>query len=294
MEVYERPDIPPRNEVDRTGEVRTPNVMTDEEIARMRPGVANAVRSLRERMPAIRPNGIFQHPADWTQEELDFIADGLKMNVPIYTIAKMVHCEKHCLSRLIRNTPELLELKNEQHENILDEAEYQADRLAKQGNASMVMYILGTLGRKRGWSQQGDVGEADGSAPSRIVMGVIPDEDVKTAEAVVASKRAPGEKDPNAINSLLVDPVQMQAVKDVVAEGVKEEMKRAGLGETIEVQGKSSSPYAGESVADAAAHEGYDQYASMGGFGNYGGFGGDDGFGMADPFGDGANSMFAQ
>ena len=290
MDSYVRPDVPPRNEIDRTGEVRTPQVISDEELSRMRPGVASAVRSLRERMPSLRPEGIFQHPADWTQEEIDFIADSLKMNVPLYTIAKMVHCEKHCLSRLIKRTPELLELKNEQHENILDEAEYQADRLAKQGNASIVMYILQTLGRKRGWSQQGDVGEGDGSAPSRIVMGVIPDEEVRAADGVVASKRAPGEKDPNAVNNLnlLTDPVAMQAVKDVVSEGVKEEVRKAGLGETIEVAGSSPSPYGGESVADSADREGYDRYANMGGFGEYGGFSPDD------PFGDGANSMFAQ
>lgn len=281
MAAFDGVDVPPQNMVDRTGEREL-----DEMERTLKPAVAEKVRTLRERRPSIRPNGIFHHPKDWTQEEMDFIADSLKANVPIYTIAKLVHCEKHTLSRLIKHTPELLELKNDQHENILDEAEYQADRLAKAGNASIIMYILQTLGRKRGWSTQDMPSEGGGEATSRIVMGEIPLEEVKRANETVASKRAPGEADPNDVNNILTDPVKLQAVKDVVSEEVSAQMKKNGM-DAIDVEGRSSSPLGeGESVVDMERRMSVDQYSNMGG-----GFDG----GMGDdPFADGANSMFFQ
>ena len=55
----------------------------------MKPRVAAAVQSLRDRRPPLRAKGIFRHPSDWEQEEIDFIVDALKQHVPIYTIAEI-------------------------------------------------------------------------------------------------------------------------------------------------------------------------------------------------------------
>ena len=48
--------------------------------------VAAAVREARRHAPPLRGNGIFQHPVDWTQEEMDFIVDSLKNNDFHFTI----------------------------------------------------------------------------------------------------------------------------------------------------------------------------------------------------------------
>ena len=279
---------PKRNTLDRTGE----RTVSEEGMAEMKPTVAGAVRRLRDKMPPVRPNGIFRHPSDWTQQELDFIADCLKQNIPIYTIANMVHCEKHTLSTLIAGNPELNRLKLEKYENLLDEAEYQADRLMKQGNSSLVMYVLQTLGRKRGWTTE-DAGKGSGDEKSRIVMGLIPDEDVEQAEAQVEETR---KSDPNPAERMvaaMTDPATMAAVEGIVKEEVAkkvEEMKP----EAIEVEGTASRPpyesgRSTESLTDLAEQSDFQEYGATG-IGPVNPSMGAD----LDPWADGANSMFFQ
>lgn len=282
---YEQPSaVPKRNTLDRTGE----RTISEEGLAEMKPSVARAVRSLRDRMPAVRPNGIFRHPANWTQEEIDFIADCLKQNVPIYTIANMVHCEKHTLSTMIAKNPELNQLKLEKYENLLDEAEYQADRLMKQGNSSLVIYVLQTLGRKRGWSSE-DTGGGDKDEGSRIVMGLIPDEEIEKAEAEINAIR---KSDPNPAERMvqtMTDPATMAAMEGMVKEEVDRRMN------VVEADGVSVSPVdehpaaEGESVTDLAEQQDFDRYGAMGIGPTNPGMGTD-----PDPWADGANSMFFQ
>ena len=238
----------------------------------MKPRVATAVQGLRERMPNIRPNGVFRHPPDWTQEELDFIADCLKQNVPLYTIANMVHCERSCLSRLIKKTPELAELKENQHENILDEAEYQADRLAKSGNASIVMFILQTLGKKRGWSTT-DMESGNKDDDSRIVMGVIPDADVKKANEDIQKIREETEKKMNP-GGVMTDPMAMAAIEETVKTEVAEQIK-ASTPKAIDVGDvKVSEPPYSEGYGDGGYSGNYEI--------------------DSDPWAAGADSMFSQ
>lgn len=268
---------------DRTGE----QTISDDAISRMRPTVASAVRSLRERMPALRPNGIFRHPPDWTKEEMDFIADSLKMNVPIYTIANMVHCEQHTLSALISRTPELRRLKEQKYENLLEEAEYQADRLMKQGNPSVVIYVLQTLGRKKGWAAD-DAGGGTGDDGSRIVMGLIPQEAVEEAEREAESIRK-ADPSPNPAGAI-TDPVALAAIEGAVKTEVAR--KSAELSpETIEVEGTASAPAyeeRGASVVELAEQSDFSQYGATG-FGAVNpAMGGDD------PWASGADSMFFQ
>ncbi|MGN0130715.1 MAG: hypothetical protein ACI4CE_07505 [Methanomethylophilus alvi] len=282
---YEQPSaVPKRNTLDRTGE----RTVSEEGLAEMRPSVARAVRSLRDRMPAVRPNGIFRHPSDWTQEEIDFIADCLKQNIPIYTIANMVHCEKHTLSTMIAKNPELNQLKLEKYENLLDEAEYQADRLMKQGNSSLVIYVLQTLGRKRGWTTE-DTGSGDRDERSRIVMGLIPKEDVEKAEAEVREVRR---ADPNPAERMvqtMTDPATMAAMEGMVNEEVDRRMN------VVEAEAVSVSPTAGhpdtesETVTDLVEQQDAAQYGAIGAGTANQGMGTE-----PDPWADGADSMFFQ
>ena len=281
---YENPSpVPKRNTLDRTGE----RTISEEGLAEMKPSVARAVRSLRDRMPSVRPNGIFRHPSDWTEEEVAFIADCLKQNIPIYTIANMVHCEKHTLSTMIAKNPELNQLKLEKYENLLDEAEYQADRLMKQGNSSLVIYVLQTLGRKRGWTTE-DTGNGGKDEGSRIVMGLIPDEDVEKAENTIREVK---KNDPNPAERMtkaMTDPTTMAAMEGMVKEEVDRRMN------VVEAEATSKSPLeerraSGESVTDIAEQQDFSQYGATGIGPANADMGAD-----PDPWAEGADSMFFQ
>lgn len=232
------------------------NPLGDADNPLMRPSVARAVREMRSQAPMRAANGIFKHPSECTEEEYNFIADCLKRNIPLYTIAGMIHCERSFLSRYIHKHPELLELKEEQGENIVDEAEYQLDRLNRAGNASTIIFTLQTKGRKRGWTTEDIAGGEGGSEQPRIVMGVIPDEAVKAAEEeiekVVGPKQNPG--------GVMTDPMAIAAmeqmgkeVKEYVDNAIEDAKPKAVDADSVEIGG---APYAGEGAVDAGMEYG--------------------------------------
>lgn len=124
-----------------------------------------------------RPEGIFNHPSDFTQAEDENIAKGLLAHLPLYVMATKMNCCKRLLSNHIKQTPWLAELLNQRDENILETAEYQAYRLADAGNPSMIMFILERKGKHRGWGVQDE--EDGGNEEGGIFMGLIPDEDIE-------------------------------------------------------------------------------------------------------------------
>lgn len=124
-----------------------------------------------------RPNGLFNHPSDFTQEEDENIAKGLMAHLPLYVMAAKMNCCKRTLSNHIKETPWLAELLQQRDENILETAEYQAYRLADAGNPSMIMFILERKGKHRGWGVQ-DEGEG-GDEEGGILMGLIPEEEIE-------------------------------------------------------------------------------------------------------------------
>ena len=232
------------------------NPLGDADNPLMRPSVARAVREMRSQAPMRAANGIFKHPSECTEEEHNFIADCLKRNIPLYTIAGMIHCERSFLSRYIHKHPELLQLKEEQGENIVDEAEYQLDRLNRAGNASTIIFTLQTKGRKRGWTTEDITGGEGGSEQTRIVMGVIPDEAVKEAEEeiekVVGPKQNPG--------GVMTDPMAIAAmeqmgkeVKEYVDNAIEEAKPKSIDADSVEIGG---APYAGESAVAAGTEYG--------------------------------------
>ena len=259
-------------------EVQTEEAVTaikDGKERAVRPSVAGAVRAMKARMPALRPNGIFHHPDDWTKEEMDFIVDCLKQHIPLYTIANMVHCERHTLGRLVEKTPFLKELQANKYEDMLEELEYQFDKAVKGGNTALIIHGLNTLGRKRGgiWSTE-ERQENNGEEESRIVMGLIPDEEVKAADAEVKRVKEEGEKEMQ--KGVGVDPMQMAMTQEIVKEEVAkqvEAMKPEAIeAESVEV---SSPPYE-EEVPNGYIGGGAQQ------------------LGGEDPWASGADSMFFQ
>lgn len=245
----------------------------------VRPTVAGAVRAMRARMPSVRPNGIFRHPDDWTEEEMNFIVDCLKQHIPLYTIANMVHCERHTLGKLVEKTPYLKELMENKYDDMLEELEYQFDKAVKGGNTALIIHGLNTLGRRRGgvWSTA-DQQESGGEEESRIVMGLIPDEEVAKAEEEVKRVREEGEKE---MQKGGVDPMQMAIVQETVKEEVAKQVE-AMKPEAIEADAVevSSPPY------DEGGGNPEEGYGTIGG--GYQQNGGED------PWASGADSMFFQ
>ena len=241
----------------------------------MRPSVASAVRVMRGQAPMRAANGIFRHPSECTEQEYNFIADCLKRNIPLYTIAGMIHCERSFLSRYIHKHPELLELKEEQGENMVDEAEYQLDRLNRAGNPSTIIFTLQTKGRKRGWTTEDLSTGEGGEEPERIVMGIIPEEAVKEAEAEVEKVRGTKVLNPGGV---MTDPMALAAmeqmgkeVQDRIDEAVEAAKPKAIEAEAVEV---GEAPYEGSGMEFTDGFEG----AGSG----------------ADPWAAGADSPFAQ
>ena len=250
----------------------------------MRPSVARAVREMRSQAPMRAANGIFKHPSECTEEEYNFIADCLKRNIPLYTIAGMIHCERSFLSRYIHKHPELLELKEEQGENIVDEAEYQLDRLNRAGNASTIIFTLQTKGRKRGWTTEDITGDGGGQETERIVMGVIPDEAVKEAEKEI--EKVTGAK-PNP-GGVMTDPMALAAmeqmgkeVKQYVDDAVEAAKPKAIDADAVET---SEAPYAGDSTVEAGMEYGANGFGAAN----------PDMGAEADPWAEGGDSPFFQ
>ena len=243
----------------------------------MRPSIAGAVRQMNARRPSVKPNGIFKHPETWDQEELDFVADCLKQNIPLYTIANMVHCERHTLSRVVNSRPELKQLLDDKYENLLDEAEYQADRLMKAGNSAIVIHVLSTLGRKRGWVEDAQGG--GGGDEGRIVMGLIPDDEVKKANDETAELQ-------KNLGLTKIDPMQMALTEEAVKNEVDRRMNVVEA-DAVEVSGgKGGGDESGESVVEIAERRDTEEYMTTGGT-------------MQpdvepDPWASGADSMFFQ
>lgn len=244
--------------------------------------VAEAVRKMRPRAPINHAMGFFKHPSEFTEEEVNFVVDCLKQNIPAYTIANMLQCERHTLCKLINSMPELRELKEAKYENLLDEAEFQIDRLNKAGNSATIIFTLQSLGWKRGWGGQGSGGGDGGDGEdSRIVMGSIPTEEVEKAEAQVREIQAANG------GSVVTDPMAMAMMHETVKDEVEKAVE-AAKPEAIEADSVSEPPYGGqkESIVDIDIQNGVQQYADMGGYRQQGT--------EEDPWASGSDSMFFQ
>lgn len=246
--------------------------------------VAEAVRKMRPRAPINQAAGFFKHPSTFEEEEVNYVVDCLKQNIPVYMIANMLQCERHTLYKLINGMPELKELKDAKYENMVDDAEFQLDRLNKAGNASTIIFTLQTMGYKRGWGGQGSQMEGEGQGGrgggDRIVMGVIPDEEVAKAEETVKEIQAKNG------GSVITDPMAMAMMQETVKEEVEKAVEAAKPEaideEDVEV---SEPPYGGgESVVGLENQNSVNMYTNMGGYGGSGN----------DPWASGGDSMFFQ
>lgn len=260
---------------------------------RRREEVREYVKRMRP-MP-IRDKGALRHPSDFNEEEMEVISDSLRNMVPIHVIANHLHCSRKFLGEYINKHEELRELKAEQKENLYETAVFQADKLAKQGNASIIMFILERLGKDKGWSQT-ESSDGGGADEGRIVMGVIPDNEVAEANAFVAS--IAGKEQNKVFES---DPMkaereaQLAADEEASAKAAREAAE-SYIPKPVQEVKASPAPYKNPSVpahqpqtvSEQIEVEAIDNYGTIPGAGGYVG-GADD-----DPFASGADSMFFQ
>lgn len=200
----------------------------------------------------VAPNGIFRHPNTWTEEEDAIIARGIKAHLPLQVIGTKVNCERVTLSRHIKNTPELASLFEDAKEDLVDRGEFEADRLMRAGNPSMVMFVLERMGRKRGWGQQEYVerkGEED-----IIQFTAIPDSELARAEAIRQEMGAVeddqvmvGEIPKDEANKVFEsNPIKQEQMLDEAQWELKEQrQKEAQASETVEEAKVSPPPYEG-------------------------------------------------
>ena len=211
-----------------------------------------------------RKGGIFEHPNDWTDEENEVIAAGLRAMLPLWAIGEKVHCERHALAKHIEDHPALRQLRIDCRESFIDAAEYQAYRLIQAGNPTMTMFALERQGKKRGWGQQD---EAQGQKEeSRIVMGLIPEDEVKGAEETIAGLRADGtipESEVDAELAAATDPMAAAIAAQAAADSVLGQVEQAETSQTppeVEATHVSQPPYAeeGDVVPQTFDDGGYD------------------------------------
>ena len=69
----------------------------------------------------------------------------------ISTIAARLHCNWHTVNNTIKLYPECMQALADENETVLDFTESKAIERIKDGDGSMIRFILATKGRKRGY-----------------------------------------------------------------------------------------------------------------------------------------------
>lgn len=174
MAEKEDPEVIDLNEVPRRGG----DIQMTETVAEAAKRIPNA---------PIRLNGIFRHPSDFTDEEDNIIAAGLRAHLPLHVIGAKVNCERHALSKHIKEHPDLKQLVIDMREDFIDQAEYQLDRMMQSGNPAAVMFVLERLGRERGWGP--DAGGNAKDEGTHITFGEINEGEVRAADSVIEKIR---------------------------------------------------------------------------------------------------------
>lgn len=258
---------------------------------RRREEVREYVKKMRP-MP-VRDKGALRHPSDFNAAELEVISDSLRNMVPIHVIANHLHCSRKFLGEYINKHEELRELKMEQKENLYETAVFQADKLAKQGNASIIMFILERLGKDKGWSQN-ESSEGGGGDEGKIIMGVIPDDVVSEADAFVAN--ITGKEQNKVFES---DPMkaemkaQLAQDEEKAAKGMRIDAE-SYIPKQVQNVKTSPAPYESQpapkqqqSLTEQIEVEAIDDYGTIPGAGAYSG-------NDYDPYASGGDSMFFQ
>jgi hypothetical protein len=86
----------------------------------------------------------------------------------ISKIAARLHCNWHTVDDTIKLYPECMQALADENETILDFTESKAIERVKDGDGTMIRFILATKGKKRGYTYEDKLEDADADEDSAI------------------------------------------------------------------------------------------------------------------------------
>lgn len=77
------------------------------------------------------------------------------------TVAQRLHCNWHTADEAIKRFPNAARLMNDENERVLDYAESKAIERIKEGDGTMIRFMLATKGKKRGYTYEDKLEDDD-------------------------------------------------------------------------------------------------------------------------------------
>ena len=86
----------------------------------------------------------------------------------ISTIAARLHCNWHTVDETIKLYPECMQALADENESILDFTEGKAIERIKEGDGTMIRFMLATKGKKRGYTYEDKLEDDDTTEDSTL------------------------------------------------------------------------------------------------------------------------------
>ena len=103
----------------------------------------------------------------------------------ISTIAARLHCNWHTVDETIKLYPECMQALADENESVLDFTEGKAIERIKDGDGTMIRFMLATKGKKRGYTYE-DKLEDDDAGEDSAVNVICDGEDVEPVDPATA------------------------------------------------------------------------------------------------------------
>jgi len=139
----------------------------------------NYIAEILENTPEVR----FRHPKVFSDDEDKIIAAGLASRTALYRIAESIHCSRSLLVKHIEADPCLSQIRADSLDKEMDQVDEALDDLVRLRCASAVIWKAEKLMRQK----YGAAGMANQEDDTRIVIGQIPDDDIQSADEILAN-----------------------------------------------------------------------------------------------------------
>ena len=103
----------------------------------------------------------------------------------ISTIAARLHCNWHTVDETIKLYPECMQALADENESVLDFTEGKAIERIKDGDGTMIRFMLATKGRKRGYTYE-DKLEDDEAGEDSAINVICDGEEVEPVDPATA------------------------------------------------------------------------------------------------------------
>ena len=110
----------------------------------------------------------------------------------ISTIAARLHCNWHTVDETIKLYPECMQALADENESILDFTEGKAIERIKEGDGTMIRFMLATKGKKRGYTYEDKLEDDDTTEDS--TLNVICDGEEVDPVSIEAAESMEGKK----------------------------------------------------------------------------------------------------